>query len=733
MARRKQAAKVRTRRSRKKTGDPKPQGEHHPDAPEHGTTEDDPWKIDGLPELPEECNCEPPRPPPPSSVPPERVKPKGDDCCQQILELLKCIPNIDQNCLKLHKPKATPKFKIANLCGEFPVKDRLAPMLLLILRRFRDSVPPGNAFEATLQGFLAGLPAKQLAALKAAQDGYEALPAARRDCVFDTRFAAWPDDKPLNPDFFARNLVVEILAFERYWRFGPTAGPLPAAGRARPWEMTFAVPGEPGKTAKMIAPWPWICAISPVAQKAVDMETDWFRNESQHVPGNLPRGSVPYFTHEFSWQCGPVSPGGSVPCKIEEPMGPGGGGFSFGECSGGADYRVFDKAVAKQVCLVVPQIDLGSEVGLRGLNFFSPKAKVHIRKVDGPPFRAIPPISLSDWQPDNKAAPMAAATCGEVRDHAYFIMPATVRDGPSDIPIPPGRYALTLVVPNDVNFAIAGGGAPPTEFASNELLFDLQPNPKQRYQILTDEAFCDEETDGPGSDEPWFTAVSATLEMPKADTTVQFPSPPQANVISIMTAEDVDTGEAITFPPATLFQDTLSRKVVAIGILGLEVDAEDRAREQFDDFTKAWGAYWLKWYSMLAYGPATGVLTVAIEKVVANHLPWAAMSPLGWVAAFVLVVVVVASLIYAAWAPADPIALDLLTYTERQLFDMTDANLNVVPEPTWQRIAQLHMTSESGKKTPVPGGYASTYSERRHYHSTHENSRYSLVYRFKRV
>lgn len=700
---------------------------NQPPHPEPATAED-PWQIDEFPEPPEDCVCETPRPSRPRPPAPEPRKPKNDDCCRQILEALKCIPNIDPDCLKFHKPKASPKFKVAELCGALPMKNRLAPMMLLVLRRFRAGVAPLDPFETRMQAFLGSLPPKQLAALEAAQDGYDKLPAARRDCVFDTRFDAWSDDKPLNPDFFARNLVGEIIAYARFWRFGPNALPTPAVGTPRPWERTFLVPGgEPGRTEKVTAPWPWICAISPVARKAAGLETDWFRNESQLVPGNLPRGSVTYKTHEFAWTCGAPSPGGAVSCSIGEPIGPGSGGFGFAECSGGLDYRVFDKSVAKQVCLTVPQVEHGSEVGLRGLNFFSPRAKVHIRKVDGPPFRAIPPISLSDWQPDTEAAPGAAATCGDVRDHAYFIMPGTVRDGLNDIAIPPGRYAITLVVPNDVNYAPVAGGSPPADFASNEILVELQPSASQRYQILTDEAFCDEETNGPGSDEPWFTGFVATAEPANADTTIQFPF---QNRVQIMQADDVDSGEAISFGPVSLFQDALGRKAVAVALLGLEVDSESAAREQIDDFAEAYFAYWKEWYAAIGGGASAGIFGAAVEQAIQHG---AALSWMGWAAGIVFVVIMVIGLFYSAWAPADPIAIDIMAFNSRKLYDLTDANLATVPEPDWLRLAQLRMVSEPLGKVPVAGGASSVYSERRHYESKHEDSRYSLTFRFKRI
>jgi hypothetical protein len=95
--------------------------------------------------------------------------------------------------------------------------------------------------------------------------------------------------------------------------------------------------------------------------------------------------------------------------------------------------------------------------------------------------------------------------------------------------------------------------------------------------------------------------------------------------------------------------------------------------------------------------------------------------------------IVAGAFLYAGWAPADPIALDYMTYVARELFEVTDINPAHVPEPSWNRLHQLRMSSESLGKQPVIGGQAATYSEQRHYVSTWENSRYRLTYRFKRI
>ena len=257
----------------------------------------DPWLIDGQ-QGPPDCNCPPKaNPPTPSRPTPPEGGPKGDDCCRQILEVLRCLHGTNEKCFNIRKPKTKPKVKIANLCGVLPIKERIVPILLLILRRQRAGIPPANAFEKNLQNFLAALPKAHREVLAASMDGYDKLPKSARDCVFETRFDAWPNDKPLDPEFIARNFINEFICLGRYHRYGPDVpiSPPPLFGGPRPWEQSVVVPGaEPGQYTKITAPWPWICAISPVGHKAID-ETGWFRNESSCVPGNVPRNTNNYF------------------------------------------------------------------------------------------------------------------------------------------------------------------------------------------------------------------------------------------------------------------------------------------------------------------------------------------------------------------------------------------------------------------------------------------------------
>jgi hypothetical protein len=699
------------------------------DAPNQPQTSD-PWDV-SAPKPSCDCGCQPPQPkaPRPCQNPP-RAKPKPDDCCRQLIDLISKLPGIDQRVLNIHKPKTKPKVKVANLCCAYPVKERITPMLLLILRRYRDGVKPGNSYEAKLQGVLSGLPAARRTALEKALDAYDGSPAGARDCAFEIRFDDWPNDKPLDPGFFAKNLAGEIIALGRMIRFGDEAFDQNPIGTPRPWSQSVPLPGEPGNFGLVTAPWPWICAVGPNAAKATDIVTDWYRNESSCVPGNVPRGSIDYHPHEFAYDCSATpSPGGSslsVSCVNTQPSTPAPGGFGFGECPGGADYRVTSKADGRQVCLKIPQVDPGSEVGLRGLNFLSANAMIHVRRMDGV-FMDIPLIPLSDWNPDTTTPP-GTATCA-VRDHAYFVMPDHVNDGLNDVLIPPGRYAVQMIVPNVTNFAPAGGGPPPASFVSNEVLINLQPSANLRYLIATDEAFCYEETDGWGSDEPWFKAMTAVMELPNAatDNPLTFPL---LNALDIMNTDDVDSGEWISFPGATLFSDVIGRRVFAAAVIGLEVDDDDAAKEAIDSFWEAYAEWFKKWYEITAQTLDSGFIADGVADLAKTGL----ISTELWASGAVMAALVGLGALFAWWAPADEIAIDSFVYNPRQLFDMTDPNSADAPAgDDFLRIKDLRMTSEPlGKKLNASGEDA-TYSERRHYYSTSQNSHYGLVYRFKRA
>src|SRR5262249_11362978 len=148
---------------------------------------------------------------------------------------------------------------------------------------------------------------------------------------------AWPDDRPVDPVFVAKNVGEMLLVFGQYLRDGSFDPPQP--GRTRIWDQTFdAQNSEPGKTVTKSGPWPWICAISPSGQPG-NVETGWFRNESALWPSNAPQGSIQYRGDEIAVNCqvipGTPQTGGKASAICQPALGGQGG---FASCTGGPAY-----------------------------------------------------------------------------------------------------------------------------------------------------------------------------------------------------------------------------------------------------------------------------------------------------------------------------------------------------------------------------------------------------------
>ncbi|MEA2959874.1 MAG: hypothetical protein QOJ58_5929, partial [Alphaproteobacteria bacterium] len=293
--------------------------------------------------------------------------------------------------------------------------------------------------------------------------------------------------------------------------------------------------------------------------------------------------------------------------------------------------------------------------------------------------------------------------------------------GANDIPVPPGRYILDVIVPNDTHYAPTPG-APPAEFVSNDVWIDLVPSPDQGYRIWTDEAFCIEETDGLGSDEPWFQAY--TVQFVPSGTSVVSMLPQQQT--TIMRTDDVDSGEPISFSAPDFFHGKLGLDgLFALGVYGLEVDSDDAAQQQIKDFGDAYALYWKNFWTGLAVGADVTLVSGAIARGAAT-----AATLIGGVA--FLAVVAIVGLFYAGWAPADPIGYDLMTFDPRSLFDRTNPT-TPVPASFGKSFGDLSLDVSPQNKLVQPGGTQARYSEDHIYHSDDEDSTYKLVYRIERI
>lgn len=114
-----------------------------------------PWDLPGVDPTAHHAPCDCCKPKPEPSDPcrkPPRSRGKDQDCCQQILEILRRMPGGSD--IRLRKPKQSPKVKVANLCCKLLIKDAVIPMLLLFLRRWLDGTPRSTISRKEFKHFL---------------------------------------------------------------------------------------------------------------------------------------------------------------------------------------------------------------------------------------------------------------------------------------------------------------------------------------------------------------------------------------------------------------------------------------------------------------------------------------------------------------------------------------------------------------------------------------------------
>ncbi len=669
------------------------------------------------------CDCCKPSPkqPEPCQKPP-RSKGKDQDCCQQILDILRKMPGGHN--IRVKKPKQSPKVKSANLCCKLPIKDAVIPMLLLFLRRFLNQTPPANDFEKGIQAFLASLPAEKLDALKIGLDAYDKLPPSIRECAFETRFDTCDNESLLDPQFIFKVWLNEAIHIGRASIFDTQNGEL-GSGQVRPWDQTFTRVDNPDPNITLTAPWPWICQVNPGADGR-----NWFKNTEVTKPGKLPLNIFRFEDYEFSKVCDQIPDPGdpskfTFNCHNERPTVPpptptGGFPSLAVNCQNNQRYDFPDPSGT--VCLMVPKTFPGQGISLRGLNFISPNCKARLRRLGG----GFQDLVLDCGVIGDTETPLmrdgkVVASC-EVRDIIMFTIPEKVKIGVNDVPVPPGRYVLDVIVPNDTNYAPKSGPAP-TEFVSNDVWLDVLPSPNQEYRVWTDDAFCIEETDGLGSDEPWFQAYSVRFVPSGTSLVAMLPQ----QETTILRTDDVDSGESISFSAPDFFHGKFAiGEVFALSVYGLEVDSDDAAEQQIKDFGDAYLLYWKNFFTGLAVGTDVTLVSGAIARGAATGATLVAG------AAF-LVLVAVVGLFYAGWAPADPIGFDVMTFDSLSLFDLTNPT-TPLPAAFSKSFGELSLeVNPQNPKKVQPGATQALYSEDHIYRSDDEDSTYKLVYRAERI
>jgi hypothetical protein len=713
------------------------------------TPHGDPWPLEGLPSEPP-CGCSEPRPAPPlvSRTRPTPAAGPNDDGLRQIVDLLRCLFPDREDCFRrLRKPKTPAGAKLADLCGWVPMRIASIPAMMLALRRHRDGVPSGEPFETTLRGYLDGLPAERLAVLRRGLDNYDALPSGHKECLFETRFDGWANDLPLDRAFLAKSSVLDLIGLGRKLRHGAGVGLQPFPGQVRLWETVIPSPSEPALGKKRVGPWPWICAVNPEGGDA-ETDTSWFRNQSAGYPdlvelgklkavpelqfklqkdGPQPNEPLRFRSHEFDRECRAVGAPSSGGLVLE--CGPGGlsGTATAWSCANGSEYEV--TGAEGPACLRVPSAHLGTEIGLRGFNFFSLQSRVRVRHVEGghPSGKFDHEFEARDVQGDPDPPPGGHANCA-VRDTLYFTFPERTRQGLNDVLVPAGRYRVEVVVPNEIHFAPEAGQVAPKEFVSNWILIDMFPGATVTGEVTCESAFCERETRGLGGDEAWFRSFSVTADLPRFDQPLRIDWNRRGDIFD---QDDVDSKEWITINgDRTLWSGALKKnQVMAIGVIGVEVDDRDLAKKEIHELEKAFAEFFDRWFSSLGeLQQDKAVLEALAEK----GTEWILAA--GTAGLFLLF----SAVVFAQWARADLLAYDLILLSSLQLARLTDPDPSQVP-PAFSTFHRGGMGSVGIDIAPLPpkvlepGGETAVYKEEHTYRSPSEESRYRLVYTFRRT
>lgn len=664
-----------------------------------------PWAVDVTGRgRHDDCNCRPTAPP--GSLPPcTRSAPPKADCCELLIDLLNDDRKPHEGRPAIHKPKTPPKVKVANLCCDWPIRDSVGPLMVLLYERVKKKLAPKTAFEKTMYAVFEKLTLEQDAAMRRAVTSYQELPEARR-CVFETRFDNWPDESPLDGKFISDVIAQEILAAGRYGIFGHKH-PGPTVGFTRLWEQSFGTNLEGQEISTLLGPWPWICAVNPGADNV-----NWYKNKDYVFPDKSDINTVSFSLHEFDMTCtssaaDPSNPTNFIVTCDDNVSSPGPGGMSFLSCHGGFKYEYQDPYKKKFRCLKVPPCIAGQGVALRGFNFTSLDCTVVIKKVGG----GFPEILIADVDVMGDDEELGhAATCS-VRDVLTFKIPRTIRDGLNDRPLIPGQYSVEVHVPNDSHYA-PEAGTPPAEFISNLALIEILPPTDIPYQVWFDRGNCYQETSGWGSDESWFVAFTAIVRGNQNDNL-------QTSSQTIFREDDLDSGDWIGFTPVSPFSAKLDAgHAVAIAIMGLEVDSEQAAKDQVKDF---WDAYLLYYKELGVFLSGAEGLASAGGGAIADY---AGALVGGGIA---LVAIAVAGFFWAGWAPADLIGSDILVFDQVSLFQITTPG-----QPTRTagsgRIGSIDWSSFPKGSTQT-GMFSAEYREERQYWSGDEESRYGLEFK----
>ena len=623
-------------------------------------------------------------------------------------------------------PKESAASRVQALCRAFKTKEAIIPALAAIWDRHDTRKPSRNDFETGIYTVIDKLEPEQKKAMARAFAGYSKL---RKDgtaeCFFDDGLANAVKNRPFEKAEFLAALMGEGLTIAGQQLYRGSAG-VPGPGQVRPWSKT-QVDGPPIR-----APWPWLTAIRTEASS-----TNEFGNLESFMPA--PGTSVELQGYQFEQTCEfkPDASGGIVAScdRVHRPPDrppPPGGLFGVpGLCEGGRNYT------SGNDCLQIPMQRAGGSIRLRGFNFITPSVKVHLQSIDSPPLTPITQecVVWGDRETALNDEQGKVIADLRVRDWIEVPIPSEHPERPG-APLAPGLYEIRI----SVNEPAASGS--PIVRTSNTLLLKIAPGDNVHFHFRSNRGRCIKETPGLGDDEIWWDAFVGHLVANKVPLDLGGPTTVQVKDIArkpIPRApwENMDDGEPATYAFDILGPDFSFELngVVAIAIVGFEVDSEDAARDQLQGF---WEAYFEALKSIAELAVSTVGLGVALAGLIGGPI---ALAVAAAVAAYIAGIVLIAIGLWAVWAPADLIALDVFCLDAQSAFDSTSAR-KPLPSDTKRQFGGefddndvlVRVTQRVLPK--IPSGSEATWVQENQYDAQHDGEEfasYALEFRMTRT
>lgn len=662
----------------------------------------------------DDCDCHHPTgtPQPTPKKPP--FKRRKDECCNQLIDILTRIPNIDIG--KARKPKQRPQRKVKTLCDTIGISDAILPALSVLWDRHRANEKGRNDFEDKIESIFDNIPSKNQDAFDTAFKGYKDLrKTGKGDCLFNDCLADAAKDGPIEQKWFAEILLREGLQFAGQIFFSGSGGVM-GPGLSRLWDNTVnRGPNGSGATIYQ-GPWPWLTAICPDISSYQE-----FGNKVSFRPA--PGATHIWQNYQYAQNCQYNVAAGTgkvtASCERQHPPTPPPGSFVTA-CEGGFDYTNGND------CLRIPAQRAGGSIKLRGFNFITPTVKVRITLTSNPSITFEQECTVwGDHETALKDAAEHFIVDERVKDWVDVAIPSAHPFQPG-APLPPGIYTVAVIVNNVTN--VVWDSSVPNMLITNQLLLRIEPDPNVKYLLWSEKGYCNTETSGLGSDEIWWDAfvghiVPNSVPVPSSGSSgmvlktdkKSFPRDPW---------DDMDDGEASGGYKQDIFGPEAFELygVAVIAILGYEVDSEAAARDQIDNFGDAFG-HAMKEIAEVAIageGLISSILSVAAK---------AALSVSLIVLAVVAVIVLVVVAFWASWAPADLIALDIFALDAFSAWDNTDQTKALPPEVRLE-IGEVDVTHRMLPKLYKSGDAAATWITE-HQYDTPDSEEASYVLEFK--